>query len=81
MTTTTADEPVTMQSLFRSAAHRQNLCVLALLTWVASCDGSIADAELDLLRSVAAGVSGVSLTSAPIEARASRTGCASARSA
>jgi len=58
MTTTTADEPVTMQSLFRSAAHRQNLCVLALLTWVASCDGSIADAELDLLRSVAAGVSG-----------------------
>jgi uncharacterized tellurite resistance protein B-like protein len=58
MTTVTADESVTMQSLFRSAAHRQNLCVLALLTWVASCDGSIADAELDLLRSVAAGVSG-----------------------
>jgi DnaJ like chaperone protein len=53
-----AAEPITMQSLFRGATHRQNLCVLALLTWVASCDGSIDDAELDLLRKVAAGVSG-----------------------
>jgi uncharacterized tellurite resistance protein B-like protein len=51
-------EPPTMQSLFRSAEHRQNLCVLALLTWVASCDGSIDPAELKLLRAVAAGVAG-----------------------
>ena len=47
-----------LQSLFRSAEHRQNLCVLALLTWVASCDGSIEDEELELLRTVAAGVPG-----------------------
>jgi DnaJ like chaperone protein len=52
--TTTTDDPLTMQSLFHSAAHRQNLCVLAVLTWIASCDGSIAPAELDLLRAVAA---------------------------
>jgi uncharacterized tellurite resistance protein B-like protein len=58
MTTATTDEPLTMQALFRSAAHRQNLCVLALLTWIASCDGTIADAELQLLREVAADVSG-----------------------
>src|SRR5256885_15718652 len=58
MTTTTTDEPVTMQSLFRSAEHQQNLCVLALLTWIASCDGSIADSELDLLQSVAADAGG-----------------------
>src|SRR5829696_4645063 len=57
METTTDDTP-TLQSLFRVAGHRQNLCVLALLTWVASCDGSIDDDELELLRSVAAGVVG-----------------------
>ena len=57
MTTTDADAP-TLQSLFRTTEHRQNLCVLALLTWVASCDGSIEDEELELLRSVAAGVPG-----------------------
>ena len=56
--TTTADDTPTLQSLFRAAEHRQNLCVLALLTWVASCDGSIDGDELELLRSVAAGVVG-----------------------
>src|SRR3954469_19007517 len=56
--TTAAEEPPTLQSLFRAAAHRQNLCVLALLTWVASCDGSIDDGELQLLRMVASGVAG-----------------------
>ena len=57
-TTTAADDTPTLQSLFRAVEHRQNLCVLALLTWVASCDGSIDDDELELLRSVAAGVVG-----------------------
>jgi DnaJ like chaperone protein len=32
--------------------------VLALLTWVASCDGTIEDRELDLLRMIAAAVPG-----------------------
>jgi DnaJ like chaperone protein len=60
MHATTEAQPHTLQSLFRAAdaGHRQNLCVLALLTWVASCDGTIDDEELELLRTVAAGVPG-----------------------
>jgi DnaJ like chaperone protein len=60
MHATTEAQPHTLLSLFRAAdaAHRQNLCVLALLTWVASCDGSIDEGELELLRGVAAGVAG-----------------------
>lgn len=57
MRSTEAETPP-LQSLFRHAEHRQNLCVLALLTWIASCDGTIEDGELELLRSVAAGVAG-----------------------
>jgi DnaJ-domain-containing protein 1 len=53
-----ADDVPTLQSLFRAAEHRQNLCVLTVLTWLASCDGSIADDELALLRGVAASVVG-----------------------
>jgi len=56
-----ATEPPTLLSLFHAAgasAGRQDLCVLALLTWVASCDGTIDPAELELLQSVAAGVPG-----------------------
>ena len=55
---TPPDDTPTLQSLFRAVEHRQNLCVLALLTWVASCDGSIDDDELELLRTVAGGVVG-----------------------
>src|SRR5215207_4729267 len=47
-----------LQTLFRGVEHRQNLCVLALMTWIASCDGSIEEEELNLLRSVASGVPG-----------------------
>ena len=54
---TNSDVP-TLQSLFRGAEHRQNLCVVTLLTWVASCDGTIEEGELDLLRTVASGVAG-----------------------
>ena len=57
MSANDADTP-SLQSLFRTAEHRQNLCVLALLTWVASCDGSMEEGELELLRTVAAGVPG-----------------------
>jgi DnaJ like chaperone protein len=56
--TAASEEVPTLQSLFRVAEHRQNLCVLTLLTWVASCDGATADDELKLLRTVAAGVAG-----------------------
>lgn len=60
-------EPAPLQVLFRSTAHRQNVCVLALLTWVASCDGAIADDELELLRGVAAGVPGGEMLPGVIE--------------
>ena len=53
-----ADTPPSLQALFRASGQRQNLCVLAVLTWLASCDGSIAAGELELLRGVAAGVAG-----------------------
>ena len=58
MNDTGSSTPDSLQTLFRSAEHRQNLCVLALLTWVASCDGTMDDGELELLRGVAASVPG-----------------------
>ena len=63
-----AAAPSPFQALFRSAEHRQNLCVLAVLTWLASCDGRIAPDELALLRSVAAGVAEGALLPAVIDA-------------
>ena len=46
------------RELFRAAHHRQNLCILAVLAWVASCDGRIAPREEQLLRAIAAGLDG-----------------------
>ena len=51
-----AAEAPTLNSLFRASEHRQNLCVLTVLTWIASCDGTIDPEELEFLRTVAAGV-------------------------
>jgi len=51
-------DATSLRALFRTTEHRLNLCVLALLTWVASCDGTLAEDELALLRSAAAGVVG-----------------------
>jgi DnaJ like chaperone protein len=67
-TTQTAAEPSAFAALFRSGEHRQNVCVLAVLTWLASCDGTIAPGELELLRSVAAGVAGGAVLPAVIDA-------------
>ena len=46
------------RELFRAAQHRQNLCILAVLTWVASCDGRIAPREEQLLRAIASSLDG-----------------------
>ena len=39
--------------LFRATEHRQSVCVLAVLTWIASCDGRIRPRERELLARVA----------------------------
>lgn len=41
------------RELFRASAHRQSLCVLAVLKWIACCDGKIAPSEGELLRRMA----------------------------
>ena len=46
------------REIFRAAEHRQDLCVLAILAWVASCDGRVAPREEQLLRGVAEGLDG-----------------------
>ena len=50
--------PTRFRELFNAAEHRQNLCVLAILAWVASCDGRIAPREEQLLRGIAEGLDG-----------------------
>ena len=45
--------PSRFANLFHAADHRQTLCVLAVLAWVASCDGRIAPREREMLRKVA----------------------------
>ena len=55
---TMTDDTPSLQALFRASEHRQDLCVLALLTWVASSDGTLAGDELAMLRSVANRVEG-----------------------
>jgi DnaJ like chaperone protein len=66
--TDTPAESSAFAALFRSGEQRQNVCVLAVLTWLASCDGTIAPGELELLRSVAAGVAGGDVLPAVIDA-------------
>jgi len=45
--------PSRFADLFHAADHRQSLCVLAVLAWIASCDGRIAPREREMLRGVA----------------------------
>src|SRR5204862_6566161 len=60
-------EPSAFAALFRAGEQRQNVCVLAVLTWLASWDGTIAPGELELLRGVAAGVAGGGVLPAAID--------------
>ena len=41
------------RALFAQTGHRQNFCILTLLTWLAACDGRIAPEERQLLDKVA----------------------------
>jgi uncharacterized tellurite resistance protein B-like protein len=46
-------DPSSFASVFRSSEHKQSVCILALLTWVAACDGKIGPGEEELLDHVA----------------------------
>lgn len=46
-------------SIFNTTKHQQGVCTLALLTWVASCDGRIAPREQALLDRIAESVDDV----------------------
>lgn len=61
MTTTEsgAAPPSLFTSIYNSTQHRQSVCTLALLTWVASCDGRIAPKEQALLDKIAESVDDV----------------------
>lgn len=41
------------RELFRASHHRQSVCVLAILAWIAACDGKVDESEGELLRKVA----------------------------
>lgn len=46
-------------SIYNTTRHQQSVCTLALLTWVASCDGRIAPREQALLDKIAESVDDV----------------------
>lgn len=46
------------RELFRGSEHRQPLCVLTIVAWVACCDGKVSPREQELLRNVAEGYEG-----------------------
>ena len=53
----TAAKPITsFADVFHATAHRQSVCMLAVLTWVAACDGRIAPEEQALLNKIAEAV-------------------------
>ena len=45
--------PLTFHELFRASARKQELCILAVLAWIAASDGAIAPMERELLVTVA----------------------------
>ena len=49
-------EPTSFSTVFRGSQQKQNVCLLAILTWVAGCDGKISPGEQDMLDKVAEAV-------------------------
>jgi uncharacterized tellurite resistance protein B-like protein len=60
---TTTDSPNTaapsFAAIFETTQHRQSVCTLAILSWVASCDGRVAPREQALLDKIAESVDDV----------------------
>ncbi len=50
--TETAAEP-SLQQLFWASSQHADICMLAVLTWIAACDGTIAPQEYGLLKKIA----------------------------
>jgi len=56
----TDDSPMpSFADVFHRTSHKQSVCILAVLTWVAACDGRIAQREQALLDKVAEAVDDV----------------------
>ena len=56
------------KEMFRSARERQDLCVVAILAWIASCDGVVAPQERELLEQLAGGLPNLPDVAAVIDA-------------
>jgi tellurite resistance protein len=58
MTTTQsqADPPASFAAIYGATKHRQSVCTLGVLAWVASCDGRVAPREQALLDEIAEAV-------------------------
>ena len=54
-----ADPTKSFGAIYNATKHRQSVCTLAILTWVASCDGRVAPREQTLLDKVAEAVDDV----------------------
>lgn len=68
MTQTMATPATGFREMFRAAHERQDLCVVALLAWIACCDGAVAPQERELLENVAAGLPNLPDVGAVIDA-------------
>lgn len=54
-----ADPPASFATIFSATKHRQSVCTLAVLAWVAWCDGRVAPREQALLDKIAEAVDDV----------------------
>jgi DnaJ-domain-containing protein 1 len=68
MTQTATSPASSFREMFRAAHDRQDLCLLAILAWIASCDGVIAPQERELLDDIAAGLPDLPSVGAVIDA-------------
>lgn len=68
MTQTASSPAGSFREMFRAADDRQGLCVIAILAWVASCDGAVAPRERELLDRFAEGLPNLTEVGRVIEA-------------
>lgn len=54
-----ADPPTSFGAIYNATKHRQGVCTLAIVAWVASCDGRVAPREQALLDKIAEAVDDV----------------------
>src|SRR6476620_1325038 len=49
-------EATSFANMFRASEQKQSVCLLAVLTWIAACDGKIGPGEQEMLHKVALAV-------------------------